>query len=91
MQTFFRMLYYEVSSVPFAMIAAQLLNNDGQPLYGVYVIGHMRYFVVLEGKEYTVHRRGLNASTDELEQIFGVLQNTKPIIERWLASSSNDT
>lgn len=69
-----------------AMIAAQLLNNDDNPIYGVYVVGHMWYFVILDSKEYTVHRRGFNALTKEIEQIFGVLRNTKPIIERWLTS-----
>ncbi|MEM7539095.1 MAG: hypothetical protein AAF639_43455 [Chloroflexota bacterium] len=70
-----------------AMIAAQLLNNDESPLYGAYVVGHMWYFVVLEGKDYSVHRQGFNALTDELEKIFGVLRKTKPIIEAWLASA----
>ncbi|MEM7532196.1 MAG: hypothetical protein AAF639_08470 [Chloroflexota bacterium] len=67
-----------------AMVAAQLLNQDENPLYGAYVVGRMWYFVVLEGKTYTVHR-GFNASSQEIEQILGVLKNTRSIIERLLS------
>ena len=69
-----------------AMVAAQLLNQDESPLYGAYVVGRMWYFVVLEGKTYTVHR-GFNASSQEIEQILGVLKNTKSIIERLLKTN----
>ncbi|MEM7127210.1 MAG: hypothetical protein AAF702_12835 [Chloroflexota bacterium] len=63
-----------------AMIAAQLLNQDQSPLYGVYVVGSIWRFILLEEKAYIVHR-GLNAASDEIVHIFGVLQNTKTIIE----------
>lgn len=66
-----------------AMVVAQLLNQDNNPIYGVYIVGRMWYFVLLDGKDYAVHR-GFNAASDEIEQIFGILQNTKAIIERLL-------
>ena len=69
-----------------AMVAAQLLNQDENPLYGAYVVGRMWYFVVLEGKSYTVHR-GFNASSQEIGQILGVLKNIRSIIERLLKTN----
>ncbi|MEM7532952.1 MAG: hypothetical protein AAF639_12305 [Chloroflexota bacterium] len=66
-----------------AMVVAQILNQDEQPLYGAYVIGRMWFFVVLEGKAYTVHR-GFNAATDEVKQILCVLKEMRTIIERML-------
>lgn len=71
-----------------AMVAAQLLNQDQNPLYGVYIVGSIWRFVLLEGNEYIVHR-GLNAASDEIEEIFGVLQNTKAIIEQLLGLDNN--
>ena len=35
-----------------AMVAAQHLNQDGNPLYGAYVVGRSWNFVILDGKEY---------------------------------------
>jgi len=67
------------------MIAAQLLNQDDQPIYGGYVMGRMWYFAVLDGKEYSVHP-GLNAiMADDITEIFGVLKNAKAIIDRMVA------
>jgi len=66
-----------------AMVAAQLINQNDQPLYGVYIIGRYWHFVVLEGKTYSVHR-GSNAASNDVEMILGVLKNMKPIIEQML-------
>lgn len=63
-----------------AMVAAQLLNQDENPIYGAYVVGRMWYFVILEKQEYTVHR-GFNAAGAEVTHIFGALQNMKTIVE----------
>jgi hypothetical protein len=64
-----------------AMIAAQHLNQNQQPVYGAYVIGRYWHFVLLEGLEYAVNS-GFNASKEEIKAIFGVLKNTKAIIDR---------
>ncbi len=68
-----------------AMVTAQHLNNDGHPVYGVYVMGRYWHFVVLEGQNYAVHT-GLNATNEEIKVIFSVLKNTKAIIEQWVQS-----
>ncbi|MEM7130049.1 MAG: hypothetical protein AAF702_27210 [Chloroflexota bacterium] len=62
------------------MVTVQLLNQDGHSLYGAYVVGRIWYFVLLNGRAYVVHC-GFNAASEEIQQIFGILQNTKSIIE----------
>ncbi len=63
-----------------AMIAAQKLNNDENPLYGVYIVGRLWNFVVLDGLDYAVSL-AYDATKDEIHEIFDILQNTKTIIE----------
>ena len=66
-----------------AMVVAQLSNQDGHPVYGVYVMGRYWHFVVLDADgSYAVHT-GLNACDEEIERIFGVLLNTKRILTEW--------
>lgn len=68
------------------MVAAQLLNQDEHVLYGAYVVGRNWHFVVLNGREYAVHR-GLNATSDELYTIFGVLKNMEVILDEMSEST----
>jgi hypothetical protein len=64
-----------------AMIAAQQLNNDGEPIYGCYVFGSIWNFVLLEGQQYS-HSQGYDArDKQELEIIWKILFHTKKIIE----------
>ncbi len=62
-----------------AMVAAQKLNNDNQPLYGCYVMGRLWFFVVLEGIDYSTSL-AFDATKDEIKEIFGILKNTKGLI-----------
>jgi hypothetical protein len=69
-----------------AMVAAQKLNNDGNPIYGAYVLGRYWHFVLLDGDAYTVHP-GLNAATtDDLTVIFGTLKHTKTLIDAFISA-----
>ena len=62
-----------------AMLVGQALNNQPQPIYGCYVVGHDWYFLVLEENQYTVSR-DYSANTDELFEIFRILKGLKVII-----------
>ncbi|RLC05243.1 MAG: hypothetical protein DRI57_27670 [Deltaproteobacteria bacterium] len=64
-----------------AMIAAQKLNNDNNPLYGAYVLGRFWFFVTLNGREYSVSEACNAAKKDEIREIFCILNNTKTIID----------
>jgi len=72
-----------------AMVAAQKLNNDNNPLYGAYIMGRLWFFVVLYGVEYCVSLGHNAAKPEELKEIFGILRNTKRIIEQLILNDGS--
>jgi hypothetical protein len=62
-----------------AMLAAQALNNNEKPLYGIYVVGYDWKFVVLQGNEWC-ESRAYHADDEELFDIFRMLKALKEII-----------
>jgi len=62
-----------------AMLAAQALNENKFPIYGLYVIGVTWHFMVLEGKEYTISK-SYGADSEDLDDIFKMLKALKIII-----------
>ena len=71
-----------------AMITAQKLNSDNNPVYGAYIMGRYWHFTVLHDIYYSVHT-GLNAANDDIKQIFGVLKKTKQIIDNMFCFPSH--
>ena len=67
-----------------AMLAAQALNNNNNPVYGCYVIGRSWNFMILVGKEYAISNV-YTCTTDELLDIFRILKGLKSIIEKKLS------
>jgi hypothetical protein len=63
-----------------AMIAAQHLNNNGNTLYGSYVIGRDWYFTVLDGKNYSRSESFRLTQPTELRQVILTLRKLKQII-----------
>jgi len=62
------------------MLVAQQQNEAKFPLYGCYVVGRLYFFVILEGQEYAVSN-ALNASSDDIMQIFRMFRFVKRMIE----------
>lgn len=62
-----------------ALLVGQTLNSNEHPLYGAYVVGGEWYFMVLEGKEYTISK-SFSALDDDLFDIFRILRALKQII-----------
>ncbi len=62
------------------MIVSQKINNNGQVIYGSYVIGRSWYFIILEGNEYTVSDTYV-ATQDDIYTIFKILREVKKYIE----------
>jgi hypothetical protein len=54
------------------MVAAQQLNQDGKPIYGVYLNGRNWFFVLLEEGQYAVSNP-LVATSDDIFDLFAVL------------------
>lgn len=71
-----------------AMLVAQQLNNNSQPVYGAYVIGRNWFFVILDGNDYCVSNNYSATHKDELKSIFGILSNLKVIIQKQLQSNT---
>jgi hypothetical protein len=79
--------FTEPDSDPFgqllaALVAAQALNHDGQPLYGCVVMGNIWYFVLLDGKKFAVSEGFDAAVPRELKIVWSILQETKIRIEQ---------
>ncbi len=66
-----------------AMVAAQSLNETKFPIIGAYVIGRSWFFIVLDGKEYAKSDAYI-ASSEDIFQIFAILQKSKEIIQRFV-------
>ncbi len=66
-----------------AMLAAQAKNNGlNLPIYGMYNIGQLCFFVILAGKEYVTSKAFDATDKDELKKIINMLQYVKAHIER---------
>ncbi len=64
-----------------SMVAAQSLNDSPKLLYGCYVLGRNWFFVVLEGKTYSVSNAFV-ASDDHLFNIVAILREAAEIIRK---------
>ncbi|MCE7979607.1 MAG: hypothetical protein DYG89_00325 [Caldilinea sp. CFX5] len=62
-----------------AMLAAQALNNNQQPVYGCYVIGSDWRFMLLDDKHYLISR-DYSALSDEIYDILRILKALRAII-----------
>jgi hypothetical protein len=66
-----------------AMLAAQTLNEKKNPILGAYILGRNWFFVILDGKHYAVSDAYV-ASSEDIFQIFAILQKSKDIMLRFL-------
>ncbi|MEZ4870575.1 MAG: hypothetical protein R3C14_55110 [Caldilineaceae bacterium] len=62
-----------------AMVVAQALNGDDQPVYGCYVVGSDWRFMLLDGKHYLISR-DYSALSDEIYEILRILKALRAII-----------
>ena len=67
-----------------AMLATQTLNTVERPIFGVYIIGKLWQFVVLEGNKYAVSGSYDALREPELFKIFSILKLCKSYIEEWV-------
>ena len=62
-----------------AMLVAQEMNHRPHPIYGMYIVGKMWYFLMLSGKAYCM-TVGHNALKEEIFDIFKILKALKAIL-----------
>jgi hypothetical protein len=63
-----------------AMIAVQTINQDANPIYGVYVVGKLWRFIVLTGKTYTFSDAFV-ATKKDIFDIYKILKGLRHEIE----------
>ena len=69
-----------IAQVLLAMLIAQEKNQDNKPIYGCHVIGELWHFMVIHGREYSIHK-GFNATNpDELQKILLILRKFKDVL-----------
>jgi hypothetical protein len=66
-----------------AMLVAQKLNNNQNPIFGCYIIGRNWYFMALVGKEYAISK-DFSCVDDEMFDIFRILKGLRVQIEKLL-------
>jgi hypothetical protein len=71
------------------MVAAQVQNADEKPILGCYVSGRNWFFVILDGKKYSVS--SAYDATDEvkIKQILAILSYFKEQAEAYFSSQNN--
>jgi hypothetical protein len=67
------------------MLAAQMLNSDGKPMYGCYIVGRNWFFIVLEGSNYAASS-AFDATQDDIFQIVAILKAMKKRVEEAVAA-----
>lgn len=68
------------AQVLIAMLAAQQINQDDNPIYGCYIIGRSWYFMVLVGQEYAISNV-FTCTDEELYDIFRILKGLRKGIQ----------
>ncbi len=63
-----------------AMVAARKINEDEQPIYGIYVNGRNWFVVILEGKNYAV-TLSFDVTSNDILTLFAVLDFIKQKME----------
>ena len=66
-----------------AMFASQSLNDDTKTLYGLYIIGRNWFFVILEGKAYSISKAYDATEYEPLMEILKILKKVKAYIYEW--------
>ena len=63
-----------------AMMVAREMNDNKKPIYGMYIVGLIWNFMILESKEYCISK-SYNAEDEEVFDIFKMLKALKQIIK----------
>jgi hypothetical protein len=64
-----------------AFLIAQVKNNDGNPMYGVEIMGATWRFVIMEGKNYCISESFVATNKRDLLRIIAILRKFKYILE----------
>jgi len=68
-----------LGQVLIAMVAAQMINQDAEPVYGAYIVGRLWHFLVLHEKKYCLNLALDATKKNDIEAIFFMLKYIKNI------------
>jgi hypothetical protein len=71
-----------------AMLVAREMNPQPQPIYGMFVVGLVWQFIVLDGNHYCISKTH-NADDEEIFVLFKMLKNLKTIITAHLPPAND--
>ncbi len=71
----------DIGHLLIAMVASQKQNQDDKPIYGIYVVGRLWFFVILDGSQYALSK-SYSAEDEEVFKIFAMLLHIKGIMEK---------
>ncbi len=63
-----------------AMLVAQKLNDNKQPIFGCYIVGSRWCFMAIDGKEYSISH-SFSCDDDEIYDIYRILKSLRHQIE----------
>lgn len=66
-----------------AMLAAQTLNDNQQPVYGCYIVGRMWVFITLEERKYAFSK-SFTVDDNEIFDIYRLLKSLKSHIQKMI-------
>ncbi len=69
-----------IAQLLIAMLIAQEKNEHQRPLYGCAVVGELWYFMILDGKIYSISNGYVAANADDLQSILLILRKFKHIL-----------
>ena len=64
-----------------AMLVAQKMNDNGEPVYGAYIRGRNWFFIALEGNNFAISEQ-FNAAKNEIFDIFRILNGLRIMLEK---------
>ena len=73
-----------IAQLLLAMLIAQEKNERPRPLYGCAIVGELWYFMILDGKDYSISNGYVAANADDLQQILLILRKFKEILHTQL-------
>ena len=70
-----------------AMLVADQLNEDEEPVYGAYVLGRLWFFLTLEGRDFAISK-DYSTSHKDIFDVLRILKNLDEIIGNRLKSAA---
>lgn len=67
-----------------AMLVTQTLNSVPHPIYGIYIVGRLWFFVILEDKEYSVSL-AYDSTQKDIFDIYAILKKLKDVLDEFTA------